>query len=114
MTKQAAGTESMPSKQTDNQVASCSSQYNELLKKVVKLEKDNELLTQSLANTNSRLGVEIVSDSESSIESLQDSEDALDLPNTRHFQTDPQFANRYFFITNVIKRHIIIQFDFIN
>lgn len=116
--KQAIG--STPIEQTDNQAASCSSQCNELVEKVVKLEKEKGVLIKSLTNVNSRLGVEIISDSESSVESLHDSEDAIELPNTRNFQIDPEFANRYFFITNVMGKGmspnslflIIEQYDF--
>lgn len=69
----------------------------------MKLEVKNEILAKSLnGNANTRLGVEIVSNSESSSELLDDSDDAPKLPNTHEFQRDSEFTEKYFYITNVM------------
>lgn len=45
-----------------------------------------------------RLGDEIVSSSDESVESDVENQNPV---NTRHYQIDNQFAPKYFFITNV-------------
>lgn len=76
-------------------------QYDQLLQKTIKLEKTNDLLVKSLEKANKRIGVEIVADTESSSDSLDDSDLAAAIPNTREFQRDSEFAPRYFYITDV-------------
>lgn len=77
-------------------------QYDQLVKKIIKLEKSNEMLTKSLNTANQRIGSEIVADSDSGGESLNDSDLSMEVPNTREYQRDFEFAQKYFYITDVM------------
>lgn len=59
------------------------------------------MLTRAVNRNNQRIGVEIVPDSDSSSESLDESDLSLEVPNTREFQRDFEFAKNYFYITDV-------------
>lgn len=75
--------------------------HDQLIQKMVKLEMKNEALAKSLKMANKKIGVEYIADSDSSSESLSDSEHNLEVPNTREYQRDFEFANKYFYITDV-------------
>lgn len=93
----------MPIDQKDSPVPSAEAvQYDQLIQKIIKLETSNEMLTKSLDMVNQRMGVEIIADSDSDSESLDDSDLFLDVPNTREFQRDSEFAQKYYYITDVM------------
>lgn len=68
---------------------------------IVKIEKENERLRQTIVKLNERLGDEIISDSDDN-ESIPD-EFEVDV-NTRHYEYDSLFASEYGFITDVSTR----------
>lgn len=73
--------------------------------KLIKKEKESEIMAKALKKANSRLGVEIVSDTGESDTSPDSDANTEVHVNTRHYQTDAEFAKNYFFITNVIITH---------
>lgn len=64
----------------------------------IKIEEYNSL-RKSVKKMNTRIGDEIIDDSESSLD--EDYEEPENVVNTRHYEVDGQFAPKYYFITNV-------------
>lgn len=72
-----------------------------LEQKLIKKEKEAENLAEALKRAHNRLGVEIISDTDGN-DTLSDSDSNTGvIVNTRYPQRDAEFANQYFFITNV-------------
>lgn len=76
------------------QIASVSS-----LDILAQVKEENKMLKNALQNSNRRLGDEIISDSDSSLDG--EGEVHVNPVNTRHFEIDSLFAPNYYFITNV-------------
>lgn len=70
--------------------------------KLIKKEKENEMLIDSLKKANRRLGVEYISDTDESDTTLDSDSNSDPVVNTRHYQLDAEFAKIYYFITNVM------------
>lgn len=66
---------------------------------VIKLEENIEQLRGVISNLNSRLGVEVISDS--SVSELSDNEDFQIFGGTRNAESDFEFAPKYLFTSNV-------------
>lgn len=60
------------------------------------------MLVDALKKANRRLGVEIISDTESSDTASDSDLNTDENVNTRHYQLDAEFAKKYYFITNVM------------
>lgn len=70
----------------------------------IKMEEEIETLRNALRRVNVRLGDEIVTDSDDDdVSILSDNDNVEQNPviNTRHFERDHQFAEKYYFKTNV-------------
>lgn len=71
----------------------------------MKVEEENKILRITLNKLNSRIGDEVVSESDSTLndDDCGNKVRKENVVNTRHYQIDSQFADKYYFITNVGK-----------
>lgn len=74
---------------------------------MIKLEDEKRNLAASLTRLNQRIGVEIISDSDSSAGALESDPETQSDVNTRHMQLDAEFAKNYYFITQVSPVNVI-------
>lgn len=75
-------------------------QKNDFADKVIKLEKELEMVKEANAKLFKRIGDEVIDNSDDSILSNNDDEYSTNV-NTRYHQLDAQFSGKYFYLTNV-------------
>lgn len=89
-------------------IFSCSQKDDDTARsKLIKIEKELEVVRAANAKLSQRLGDEIIDDSDDSILSDRDDEYTTDV-NTRYYQLDAQFSGQYYFLTNVSLKKIFI------